>query len=248
MKYLTQLLTIVLLCGGVGKAQNAKTIIHKADDKFRGTTSKQEMTINIIRPNWSRSMSVKTWMKGEDYAMILITAPEKEAGSAFLKRSEEVWNWKPRIERTIKLPPSMMMQSWMGTDFTNNFLVKQASLVEDYKHYLQGDTTLEGRKCHKIKLVPKPDAAVVWSKVVMYISKDEYLQLRSDYFDEQGQCVKRLVGSEVKTLGGRQLPAKLAMIPLNKKGHKTVIRYEKMKFDIEIPDRFFSKRKMKELR
>lgn len=114
----------------------AKAIVKKAEDNMRGNTSKADITIKIIRPTWDREMNMKAWTKGDDYSMILITSPAKEKGTVFLKRIKEVWNWIPAIERTIKLPPSMMSQSWMGTDFTNDDLVKEASSVSDYDHKL----------------------------------------------------------------------------------------------------------------
>jgi outer membrane lipoprotein-sorting protein len=115
-------------------AQDAIEIVKKADEKMRGKTSQAEMTIKTTRPTWTREMTVKTWIKGNDYAMILIQAPARDKGTVFLKRKKEVWNWLPTVERSIKLPPSMMSQSWMGTDFTNDDLVKESSIVEDYTH------------------------------------------------------------------------------------------------------------------
>lgn len=228
--------------------QNAKEIVRKADDKLRGETSQQEMSIKIVRPDWTRTMSTKLWNKGEEYAMILITAPAKEAGNAFLKRKEEMWHWVPRIQRTVKMPPSMMMQSWMGTDFTNDDLVKQASMVEDYNHTLVGDSTIRGHECYKIKMVPKPEAAVVWGKVNIFITKDKYQQLRLEYYEEGGKLVNVLRGYDIKNLGGRQLPSKMAMNPVNKEGNKTIIEYEAIEFGIDFPEGFFSVRKMKKLR
>ena len=115
--------------------QSAKDIIRKAEEIRRGVQSSQaEMTMTIVRPDWTRSMSMKSWSKGDDYALMLVTAPARDAGTATLKRSNEVWNWVPRIERTIKLPRSMMSQSWMGSDFTNNDLVQDVSIVDDYDH------------------------------------------------------------------------------------------------------------------
>ena len=114
--------------------QEAKDIVKKADDKAKGKTSIASITIQTIRPNWTREMSVKAWTKGKDLTLILVLAPAKEKGVVFLKRKKEVWNWIPSIERNIKMPPSMMSQSWMGTDFTNDDLVKEASIIEDYSH------------------------------------------------------------------------------------------------------------------
>src|SRR5512147_2378186 len=156
-------------------AQDATEIIKKADEKAKGKTSIASITIQIIRPNWNREMKVKGWTKGNDFSMILVN----EKGVVYLKRKKEVWNWIPSIERTIKLPPSMMSQSWMGTDFTNDDLVKESSIVEDYSHTISGDTIIENRNCYIIQMIPKPEAAVVWSKLIVCIDKKEFLELHS---------------------------------------------------------------------
>lgn len=136
-------------------AQDAVAIVKKADERMRGNTLQAEMIIKTIRSSWSREMQCKTWMKGTAFAMILIQSPAKEKGIVFLKRKKEVWNWMPALERNIKLPPSMMSQSWMGTDFTNDDLVKESSVVEDYTHTVSGDTTIDNRPCYIILMIPK---------------------------------------------------------------------------------------------
>lgn len=154
---------LAILSFFTGFAQDAKEIVKTADKKMRGTTMEAEMVIKTTRPTWSREMSCKVWMKSNDLAMILIQSPAKDKGIAFLKRKKEVWNWMPSLERNIKLPPSMMTQSWMGTDFTNDDLVKESSVVEDYTHTIIGDTVIQNRSCYLIQMLPKPTAAVVWS-------------------------------------------------------------------------------------
>jgi len=157
----------ILLCtiltfsfNGLSQNLDAKEIIIKADEKRRGETGTATMTIRIVRPTWSRDMHIKTWSKGSDYSFILITKPARDQGTVFLKRKKEIWNWLPSIERSIKLPPSMMMQSWMGSDFTNDDLIKESSIVDDYKHKVVGDSSILGRNAYKIELIPKPESAV----------------------------------------------------------------------------------------
>ncbi len=221
-------------------AQDAREIVRKADEKARGNSSVAQMTITTTRPKWTRSMELKVWSKGADYALLLLQAPVKDKGVAYLKRKKEVWNWLPTLERTIKLPPSMMGESWMGTDFTNDDLVKEASVVEDYTHTLLGSGQAEGRECYQIQMVPKPETAVVWGKIVVWIDKKDYLQLRSEFYDEDGVLVNTMIGSEVKMIGGRLLPTKLDMIPAGKKGHQTTIVYTSLQFDQPISDNFFT--------
>jgi outer membrane lipoprotein-sorting protein len=222
------------------RAQDATTIVRKADEHARGRTSQAEMTMTVVRPTWQREMSMKTWSEGTQNALVLITAPAKEKGIVYLKRGKEVWNWIPSVERTIKMPPSMMSQSWMGTDFTNDDLVKESSIVEDYTHALAGDSTIEGRACHKVIMKPKPEAAVVWGEVRLWITKADHLMLRAEYYDEYGELVNTMMAGEVQLLGGRLLPARMEMIPADKPGQKTVIRYRSITFDQPLPEGFFT--------
>ena len=244
------LLTILTLLAALpfsAPAQDATEIVKKADEKMRGESSKAEMTMKIVRPTWERSVSMKAWSMGEDYSLILITAPARDEGSAYLKRKNEIWNWLPDINRTIKLPPSMMSQSWMGSDFSNNDLVRESSIITDYTHTLTGDSTVNSYDCHKIELIPKPDAPVVWSKVITFISKDEYLQLRTEFYDENQEMIRLMESSEIKDMGGRTIPTRLEMTPLHENGKKTIMTYQNIKFDVDISERFFSIQNMKRI-
>jgi outer membrane lipoprotein-sorting protein len=238
--------TVLLMMSFVYSAftQNAKEIVKKADDNAKGKSSVAVIAIQTVRPTWSREMTVKAWSKGNDFVLILITSPAKEKGVVYLKRKKEVWNWIPSIERTIKMPPSMMSQSWMGTDFTNDDLVKEASILEDYEHSIIGETTIDGRLCYKIQLIPKPSSAVVWGKIVMSIDKKDFLMLHVEYFDEEGILINTMHCSDIKILGGRLLPAKMEMIPADKKGNKTALIYQSLDFDSPINDSFFTTQNM----
>lgn len=159
-----------------------------------------------------------------------------------------MWNWQPSIDRSIKLPPSMMMQSWMGSDFTNDDLVKQSSIVEDYSHKILGDTTVNGYACHKIEMIPKENAAVVWGKVLTYVSKKDDLQLLVKFYDEDEFLINTMVMSDIKNIGGRLIPAKMEMIPAENPEHRTIIIYKNMEFDVPIDKEFFSTQNMKRVR
>ena len=225
-------------------AQNATEIIRKADEKARGKTSTASITIQIVRPNWTREMKVKAWTKGNDLSMILVNEPVKDKGVVYLKRKKEVWNWIPSIERNIKLPPSMMSQSWMGTDFTNDDLVKEASMVEDYTHSIVGDTVIDQRPCYKIQLLPKPASVVVWGRLLMCVDKKDNLMLYVEYYDEDGKLINTMKTSDIKILGGRLLPARMEMIPADKRNIKTVLIYNSLEFDKPIDDSFFTSQNM----
>lgn len=240
---------IFFLATTICNSQTALEIVKKADEKARGVSSSQgEMKMTIVRPTWSREISIKSWTKGKEYSLMLITAPARDKGAAFLKRDKEIWNWQPTIDRAIKLPPSMMMQSWMGSDFTNDDLVRESSVVIDYTHELIGEESVEGYDCYKIELTPKPEAPVVWGKVITWISKDEYLQLKTEFYDEDGYLVNTMLGKEVRTIGGRLLPTRLEMIPAEEEGKMTVVEQIDIVFDEPISESFFSIQNMKRVR
>ncbi|WP_186754318.1 outer membrane lipoprotein-sorting protein [Echinicola salinicaeni] len=237
------LFTPLLLSG-----QDATEIIKKVDQKMRGKSSSSNMTMKIIRPDWSREISMKGWSLGTDYSLILITSPARDQGTAFLKRDKEIWNWQPTIDRVVKLPPSMMSQSWMGSDFTNDDLVKESSVVEDYDHFLKGDISINNYDCWKLELIPKEDAAVVWGAIELFVSKEDYIELLIRYYDEDGLLVNTMILSEIKEMDGRIIPSKIDMIPAEDPDQRTVIIYNDIDFDIDISESFFSIQKMKRIR
>jgi outer membrane lipoprotein-sorting protein len=242
------LVTTVYLIPEWGRAQTPQEILKRSEGKMRGNTMSGVMTIKTVRPTWSREMSMKMWAKGDDYSMIYVLTPEKDKGTTFLKRNKEVWNWLPSLERTIKLPPSMMSQSWMGTDFTNDDLVKESSFVTDFTQTILNDSTIQGRVCYKIQLIPKPEAAVVWGKIIVFIDKKDFLQMRSEFYDEDGTLVNIMSSTEIKNLGGRMLPSVFEMIPADKPGNKTMIIYQSLTFDQPIADDFFTTQNMKQVK
>ena len=246
MKY-SSLLILLFLVQGI-TAQNPTDIIRKSENKLRGDHSSGTLEMTIERPGWSRSMTMKTWSRGNEYSMILVTEPARDKGTVYLKRQNEIWNWVPSVERTIKLPPSMMSQSWMGSDFTNDDLVQESSILKDYTHKLLGEESLRSMECYKIKLTPKPEAAVVWGKVITWISKDEYLQLKTEFYDEDDELVNTLEGFEIKELGGKRLPSKLIMTPANEPGNRTIMRQLSLNFNDEQAEGFYSTQNMKRLR
>lgn len=247
---INQLVMVVLfmaVCAASVYGQEPSEIIQKSYKNMEGNSSRAEITMKIVRPSWERSVSMKSWSKGEDFSMILITAPARDKGTAFLMRGNEIWNWLPDVNRTIKMPPSMMSQSWMGSDFSNDDLVRESSIVTDYTYKMLGDTTLGDYNCYRIEMHPKPDTPIVWDKVITYITKKNYLQLRAEFFDEDGIMVRTMEGSDVKEINGRLIPARMEMTPLEEEGNKTVIIYKDIAFNIDISDRFFSIQNMKRL-
>ena len=238
----------LVMIASLGSAQDATEIIRLMDEKAQGKSNKTEMTMKIVRPGWTREVGIKGWALGTEYSIILITAPARDKGAAFLKRDVEMWNWQPTIDRVIKLPPSMMMQSWMGSDFTNDDLVKQSSIVTDYEHSIIGDTTLQGRDCYKIELIPHEEAAVVWGRILSYVDKADYLQLLVKFYDEDEYLVSTMVMSDIKKFGDRMVPSKMEMIPADNPDQKTIIEYQSIEFNIPIKESFFSMQNMKRIK
>jgi outer membrane lipoprotein-sorting protein len=152
------------------------------------------------------------------------------------------------IERVIKIPPSMMMQPWMGSDFTNDDLVREYSIVNDYTSSLIGNETVEGYDCYKVLLLPKPDAGVVWGKVMMWIAKKGYLELKTEYYDEDSKLVKTMTGTAIRSMGGRTIPTLWEMVPVDKHGEKTILQYQAIEFNADINRSFFSEQNMKRVR
>ncbi|GAA4822995.1 outer membrane lipoprotein-sorting protein [Algivirga pacifica] len=244
----TLLAVFLLFFAAMGQAQSAKEIIAKSDEAMRGNSSETNITMKIIRPEWSREMSMKSWSKGDDYFMVLVTAPAKDRGTVSLKRGKELWNWMPSIERTIKVSPSMMSQSWMGSDFSNDDLLEATSIVNDYTHKIVGEEKIDGHTCWKIEMIPNEDAAIVWGKVNVWISKEHYLQMKAENFDEDMYLVSTMVASKVKQMGGKLLPTVMEMTPADEPGNKTIMIYNTAKFDHKIPDSFFSMQNMRRVR
>jgi len=249
MNNLQRLPAIVLFCFTIlSSAQSAEEIIRKADEKYRGKSSYTEMTIDIVRPKWSKQMKIKGWSEGTKYSVSIVTSPAKEKGTVFLMRDKEVWNYMPTIDRTIKFPPSMMLQNWMGTDLTNDDLVKQSSILEDYTHKIIREELKEGYTCWVIELTPKEDAPVVWGKVLIWVDKNDFMMLQTDYYDEDDFLVNQMIGSEIKEFSGKKLPSKLRVIPSENKGQETILIYDKLEFDISISEQYFTINYMKRIR
>lgn len=249
MKFLIVItLLIFVIAPGYSQQLSAKEIVKKAYDLTQGQTNMSEMTMTIVRPAWQRTISFKSWSKGGDYSLVIITDPAKEKGQTFLKRKNEIWNWVPGIQKMIKLPPSMMSQGWMGSDFSNDDLLKESSIVLDYEHSILGNEICNGEECYKIKLLPKPEAAVVWGYIVKWISKKGYLQMKTEFYDEDKVLVKTESASMVKTMGDREIPTHFEIIPADKPGQKTLVDLKRAIFNKPMEDNFFSQQNMKTIR
>jgi len=227
----------------------AAEVVKKADEKFNGEKSSlMEMSMTIVRPTWQRSVEFRNWSLGKEYALTLVTAPARDNGQAFLKRNTEMWNWNPTINRLIKLPPSMMSQGWMGSDYTNDDILKESSVVKDYTHEFAGEEMVDRRICYVIKMIAREDASVVWGSQVRWIDKMDFLVLRAELYDEDGSLVRTETGSDIKTMDGRIIQTKIELVPADEPGNKTILVIKDVKFNIPIQESFFSQQNMKSLR
>jgi outer membrane lipoprotein-sorting protein len=254
MNYMNRLFSLFLFSvSGISNLYSqsitAMEIVRKADEKFNGEKSSlMIMSMTIIRPTWQRTVEFRNWSFGRDYALTLVTAPAKDNGETFLKRGTEMWSWNPSISRLIKLPPSMMSQGWMGSDYTNDDILKESSVVNDYTHEITGEETIDGRLCYKIKMVARENASVLWGQQIRWIDKKDLLVLRSELYDESGSLVRTETGSVIKTMDGRVIPTRLELIPKEEPGNKTIVEIKEIKFNIQITEGFFSQQNMKNIR
>lgn len=222
---------------------DATEIVRRSDELLRQRQSYTRLRMEIVRPDWRRTLELEAWTQGASNSFIRVLSPKKDQGVTFLKLGREAWQYVPAIDRTIKLPPSMMLQSWMGSDFTNDDVVRADSLVVDYTHRIAGTTAEGGTPCWIIEAVPKPAAPVVWGKVVLRIRRDNYVGIRADYHDEEGERVKYYEAFDVRTIEDVELATRFVMHDLARPGYSTAISYHDLTFSPTIePDRFSLRR------
>ena len=226
-------------------AQSAREIIDRVDRLMRGESSIARFTMDIRTENWDRSLTLRAWSVGTEHALIRVEAPQKEAGTATLRAHQEVWNYLPRVDRTIKLPSSMMAGSWMGSHFTNDDLVKESRLVDDYEIELEFSGTRDGVDVWELLLVPLPEAPVVWGKIRYQVSKENLLPTWTRYYDESDELIRTMTFSEIRLMGSRLVPTVMTIEPTDKPGESTVIRYHELDFDVDLEEDYFSLRNLR---
>lgn len=225
-------------------AQDAKEIITKAENVIKGKTAHGTIEMTVVNPDFSRTLKMESWWQGNEKALIVIKSPKREEGNKTLKIGNEMWNYLRNTETTIKIPPSMMLQSWNGSDFTNDDLVRESDLSDDYFQKITGEKIIDGENCWEIELKPKPDAPVVWGKLMYYVRKNDNLPALVQYFDENGKPVRTMEFGEIKMMGGRKLPTRWKMESLTKEGHHTEFKMLDMEFDIKLKENIFSFREL----
>jgi len=216
---------------------DVEALLTRIDDLYRSTSSIARMEILVTGPRSTRSLRLRAWTRGEEEALIVIEAPPREEGTATLRVGDNLWNYLPRIARTIRVPPSMMLGSWMGTDFTNDDLVKESSLRKDFASRI--DRRSDDPAGWWVALDVKPGVVGRWARIEMLVS-DDLLPIEERHFDRRGRLARTMTFDEIKTLGGRRLPAHLTLTPTDTPNQRTELRYLDVRFDVPLPDDTFS--------
>ena len=223
---------------------SGRDIVDREEKAFWGKTVQAQLTMTVTTPRWARTLELQSWMERPRRSFIRILSPAKEAGIASLRIGTEMWNYLPAVERTIKIPPSMLTQSWMGSDFTNDDLVKESSIVDDYTQRIVGADTVAGASVYVVELLPKPDAAVVWGRLVLRIRKTDFLPASEEFYDERGTLVRVMTFSDIRVLGGRSIPTKWELRSVTKPGNVTTMIMKNATYDASIPDEIFTQRNL----
>lgn len=213
--------------------EDAATLVQRAIDYWRDTSSYAVMDMTIHRPDWQRTMTIRVWTRGQKESLVRVTAPPKDAGNATLLLDNDMWSFTPKINRVIKIPSSMMNQSWMGSDFSNNDLAKADELIEQYTHKLLGKESHEGHIVYVIESVPKEEAPVVWGREVVKI-RDDWIILEHAFYDQQGELVKKLTTSEIRPMGGKLIAARERMQRVDRPGEWTEVATKEIRFGIPV--------------
>ncbi len=222
---------------------NASKVVDRAESALWGRTFQADFDMTITTATWSRTLSLNVWMDRPGKSFLRVVAPAKDAGVSSLRVQSEMWNYVPAIERTLKIPPSLMLQPWLGSDFTNDDLVKESSLVDDYTHKLVESPAADGAGQYVVEALPKPQAPVVWGKI-LYAVRADFVPLKQEFYDEHGKLVRALTYSEVRKLDGREVPTRWEMKPTDKPGKSTVITIKSAHYDKPLDDSLFSLRNL----
>ena len=223
-----------------------KGLLDRTDDLLRGKSSRGKMTMKVVTARFTRELTLEQWSRGKDQFLVRILEPQKERGTATLRNGQDIWNYLPKVERVIKVPASMMGGAWMGSHVTNDDLVKQSRLADDFTARIVFEGARDGLDLLEVELLPRPDAVVVWGKLLVRIGKAvggaAELPLSIDYFDEEKKLARQLTFSEYTKMGGRTLPARTRIVPTDKPGESTELIYQDLEFDLPLEDSFFSLR------
>lgn len=248
MLFLLLLIAVMTNAPAAQEPVDPRVIIERIDRLFRGDSSRGIATMEIVTENWERRITMEMSSLGTDYTLVRVRAPRKEAGTATLMADGDIWNYLPKVDRTIKIPVSMMGGAWMGSHFTNDDLVKQSQLIEDYEIEIAFEGVRDGVPVWEIVLTPRPDVPVVWDRLEFQVRRSDNMPLWVKYYDEDGELARTMTYGEFTELGGRLLPAVMHMHPTDKPGERTTLLYSELAFDVDLDPAFFSLRNLQRRR
>ncbi len=237
------IIAALLLAGVVGHAADttpdAKSIVRAAVDHWRGLSSYSEMSMLIHRPDWERSMTMQAWTKGDEKSLVRVIEPKKDRGNGTLTDDNDMWTFSPKVNRVIKIPSSMMGQSWMGSDFSNKDVARADDIIDQYDHALLGSEVVEGVTVYEIQAIPHEQAAVVWGREELRI-RDDYVVLEHRFYDQDGELVKALRTLEIEDMGGRTIASRQRMVKEDEPEEWTEIEVLSVEYEIDIRDSVFT--------
>lgn len=230
------------------QAMEVDELIRHIDRLWRGETSQAIMSMTVKTRRYERTMTMEAWSLGKDYSLVLIREPVKDRGIATLKVRENIWNYLPKINRVTKVPASMMGGSWMGSHFTNDDLVRESTFEDDYDSSITFEGERDGRLIYELTSLVKPDAPVVWGKVVMVIDRHHYAPYSAQYYDEEGELIRTMTFDQFRQLDERTVPMRMSLQPEDKPDESTVIVYHEIEFDVPLEESFFSLQTLRQQR
>lgn len=229
---------------GLSQEKSVDQIVKEIDELYRSDSSFARLEMQIVTSHWERTLKMKAWSEGMKKTLIRITSPAKEEGVATLRIENEMWNYLPKTNKVIKVPPSMMMSSWMGSDFTNNDLVREFTFLEDYNY--EKTSIEDGEKnLIYIRFTPKEGRPIVWGYIIAAVQKEDYLPVWEKYYDEKGKLMRVLYFKDIQTFDGRRIPSIMELVPQNEEGNKTIIQYLEIDFNPQISEDVFSLRNLR---
>ncbi|MEX2208301.1 MAG: outer membrane lipoprotein-sorting protein [Myxococcota bacterium] len=247
---------VLVLLGFTSSAPHAeeldvKELVRRAEDALRGNTSEMKLRMTITTPRWTRELVIRSWDDQlGDRSFSRVLEPPKDKGTGFLRDHDAFWTWLPKVERAMRIPPSMMLQPWMGSDFTNDDLARESSLQKDYEPKLLDEKAIDGVAALGIELTPLPEAPVVWARMELWIEKERLAPILFVYYDEpepgRFEAIRELRFSDVRTVAGRPLPHLWLMLPNDKPGHSTRVVLEEAAFDVKLDDAIFTQKNLRQ--
>ncbi len=242
LKIPTNFLALLVMAASAASAAedpDPRELIRAAMDHWRGISSYSEMTMTVHRSDWQRSFSMQAWTEGDKLSLVRVTAPRRDAGNGTLVKDQSMWTFSPKINRIIKVPSSMMNQSWMGSDFSNKDISKSTDVIDQYDHRLLGSSTDNGHLLYTIESIPHEDAAVVWGREV-FVIRDDYIMLRQEFWDQDNILVKEMNATEISVMDGRTIASRMRMHKLESPDEWTEMVVDKIDFDVELGANLFT--------